>query len=900
MTRRRVALLLMVLVSHASLFAQTAPADSLDHAPHLEFARDAIGATSYKISGNTIRASFESNPLVALAGIVPGLLIGSMSGDPGANTGLQLRGSRFFRSKSPAIFVDGTPVFALGEIASAILNPESIESIEILPGAASSLLLSAQARSEGVILVHTRHGAPGGMHFTLRSTFHEDAPADYLPLQRSFGIGSGGVTPAGVVRTGSDLTCVTENCRPSPYTSWGPALSADITTYDHAREIFETGSTWDNTLGVSGGGKRATYYGALGGLTQNGFFVGSTDRFNRYTIDLAGNWDVRSNLTLRAHGAYARLRNGTPSDWQPTSGILLTSLRQSPEFNATRYLSDSGYHRSWRFPDPGAQCAATCSRGFDNPFYTLNESDTRDNSDHDYGGINAAWQPTHELRVEYAVGSAYHNDDFAFEPGDATTLTSRTLTHKSLLRVTDSNLNATATVRPANQIGGTITVGENTTWTSLRDSIGYDSGYSNSFSRRRIDGLYAMGSIDAWRHLSAEAGVRRETTAHENTDAWYPAASVAWRVHRLGRLRAAYGEAAASEFTGPPGLPAVVREWEAGADIAVPSGRAQLSITASRSNSTTPFFLTDVFNGAERRDAKIENAGWAVSGTYAVIRTARYGLQLGAQWSRNRSNVLSLGSSTNSLIPKATPQSCGAEARLPYCATDIGDTSSGISAYAQVGYPLGVWRGTDFQRTSDGALVIGMNGFPILDPQTRAIGNPEPDWTAGLSAQLTAGHAAVRVLVDHQQGGQVLNMTRASLYFYGTHADTELRGQTRTFGTDIMPGPVSGPGAGKPVVIGESWFSTSLATSRFVEDATHTRLRVVSVQYSIVGNWLRKVAGTRELEVSVAGRNPMLWAGYSGLDPVTSNSGAFDQERGIDWFGAPPQRRWIISMAARR
>ena len=176
----------------------------------------------------------------------------------------------------------------------------------------------------------------------------------------------------------------------------------------------------------------------------------------------------------------------------------------------------------------------------------------------------------------------------------------------------------------------------------------------------------------------------------------------------------------------------------------------------------------------------------------------------------------------------------------------------------------------------------------------------------------------ISAFLDHRKGGDILNMTRASMYQFGTHKDTEMRGETRTFGKDmvchnkvcdVLNGPVVGPGAGQAVVIGEGWFNNSAnplgngqgavggPISGRLEDGTHTRLREVSVGYSFKDAWVQRLAGSRQLDVKFSGRNLALWTDYSGLDPETNIGGASNQNRGIDWFGTPLSRAWVVSLS---
>ncbi len=216
-----------------------------------------------------------------------------------------------------------------------------------------------------------------------------------------------------------------------------------------------------------------------------------------------------------------------------------------------------------------------------------------------------------------------------------------------------------------------------------------------------------------------------------------------------------------------------------------------------------------------------------------------------------------------------------------------------------------------------GALYIAPNGFPITDPTPRAIGNPWPDWTAGVSATVNYRGFQLTAFLDHRQGGDVLNMTRSSMDQYGTHKDTEIRGDTVTFGKnfpcynqtcDVLDGPVVGPGANLPVVIGEGWFSNSAIstgngqgatggpiTTR-LEDGTFTRLREVSLSYSFRGRWVSRIGGLRQLDAKISARNLKLWSHYSGYDPEVNLGGAQNANRGIDWFNAPLARSWVMQL----
>jgi hypothetical protein len=126
---------------------------------------------------------------------------------------------------------------------------------------------------------------------------------------------------------------------------------------------------------------------------------------------------------------------------------------------------------------------------------------------------------------------------------------------------------------------------------------------------------------------------------------------------------------------------------------------------------------------------------------------------------------------------------------------------------------------------------------------------------------------------------------------------------------DVLNGPVVGPGAGKAVVIGEGWFSNSALSdgngqgatggpiSTRIEDGTFTRLREVSISYSFRAPWVSKIAGMRQLDVKLSGRNLKMWTDYTGYDPEVNLGGAQQVNRGIDWFNAPLARAWVLQLS---
>jgi hypothetical protein len=177
-------------------------------------------------------------------------------------------------------------------------------------------------------------------------------------------------------------------------------------------------------------------------------------------------------------------------------------------------------------------------------------------------------------------------------------------------------------------------------------------------------------------------------------------------------------------------------------------------------------------------------------------------------------------------------------------------------------------------------------------------------------------------LLDIKHGGQIYNGTRAALYSYGTHQDTETRadcstdpctGNLHAIGDPDSPlqGPVVGPGAGTPIPIGQNWYEGAVIGSgigglfggtseQFIEDGGYVKLREITVGYTFDEPWVQRVLGFGSIEVRVAGRNLHTWTKYRGYDPETNLGGAIQSTRGMDYFNMPQTRSFVFSLILNR
>ena len=218
-----------------------------------------------------------------------------------------------------------------------------------------------------------------------------------------------------------------------------------------------------------------------------------------------------------------------------------------------------------------------------------------------------------------------------------------------------------------------------------------------------------------------------------------------------------------------------------------------------------------------------------------------------------------------------------------------------------------------------GAYFIAATGEPVVDNQQRVIGNPNPRWTGSLRSAVRFHKLQLSGLLDLKHGGQIYNGTKAALYSYGTHKDTEVRadcsngvtcsGNLHVIGQADSPlqGPVVGPGAGTPIPIGQNWYEgAAIGTGigglfggtpeQFIEDGGYVKLREITLGYTFDDPWVQRSLGFNSIEVRVAGRNLHTWTKYTGYDPETNLGGSVQSSRGLDYFNMPQTRSFVFSL----
>jgi hypothetical protein len=306
--------------------------------------------------------------------------------------------------------------------------------------------------------------------------------------------------------------------------------------------------------------------------------------------------------------------------------------------------------------------------------------------------------------------------------------------------------------------------------------------------------------------------------------------------------------------------PERMREIEGGFDVALLDGRASFEFTAynqqitdlllRRTLNPSSGFVTQIFNGGELHTRGIEMALAATP-----IQRDNFGWNTRTTFYTTKSTVENLP------VPSFRTGAFGS--------TSLGvfQIEEGKSATQIVGYD-----GED----ADGNLI------------ERQLGDATPEFKMGFSNELTFGDFSLYGLVDWQQGGDLINLTRLLYDAGGVSVDYELPAGVTT--------PRSVPECYPNCSGIERISGFGTYTKQYIEDASYVKLREVSLGWRVPASLLSRVPGrVSDAGITLSARNLMTWTDYSGLDPEVSNFGTQQMARGVDVAPVPPSRSFWLT-----
>lgn len=340
-----------------------------------------------------------------------------------------------------------------------------------------------------------------------------------------------------------------------------------------------------------------------------------------------------------------------------------------------------------------------------------------------------------------------------------------------------------------------------------------------------------------------------------------------------------------------------VREFEIGGDFRFFNNKFNLGLTYYDRLTTDAILRVELpatagYSFEYKNAAEISNKGIEVDFNYSILSNAKWNIDIFGNWTTYKNIV----------------------EKLPEVSRYILNGFTSTSSAVVEGQPFGAIYGGAYLRNDNGDIELDSDGFPIVDSEQKVIGDPNPDWRGGLGMSVKHKGIKFSFLFETSQGNDMWGGTSGVLHYFGIHPNTAVEsvapvdlpvysgGPTRS--TGVIPAGTTFRGSikdfgGGPVALEEGWYRSNGGgfgdlDEQFVEDASWTKLREVSLSYSLPKSFLEKTF-INSFEIGVSGRNLLVITDFEGVDPEVNLTGA-SKGRGLDYFTNPGTRSILFNL----
>lgn len=901
-----------------------------------------------ELKSDEVVAGQSTNFVNTLQGKIAGVQVSTAGGSPNSASQIVIRAISSVntaQSNEPLFVIDGMPVRGAASSAADI-NPNDIESMSVLKGAAASALYG-QEGANGVIIITTKSGKDGKVTVTANGGWEISNVARTPKIQDTFIGGSNGFTT------------------PNGTGGWGPRLAEGDKYYDNLGDFLGTGFMQKYDLSISGGNEKFSAYASANFMDNQGvvpkdykkrlgvFVKGEFNPSNTVKIMLSTNF---INNTSRGFGnamstIYGWAINRNMSDYKLPNGMpnwgcryddwsLLTEAQRidatlSPYYG--RYMDKSTTEGSrviingsiqW---EPIKNLTFTGKVAYDKGWSTY-ESSTRPRFTMDdfEGGVI---DPTRQGDLDARMGT------YVFQPSRNERVTAQLLGNYYWKINEDFNLNFfvggeySETKGLSGNFGGIRYVmdGDFYSFNNLDSNyqiVDKTGDYRNrlNHTERNKFGYFGELRFDYKNVIQVSVTGRVDgssTLKQMNSTYFYPSFTggvifsellgIQNNVFSYGKIRGNWAkvgkDSPAYRFsdnykqwpTFPDGgfgvdptaskaiylEPEMTSSWEIGADLRFFNNHTRLDLAYYNTTVDNQIVQVRVSPSSgtilqTRNEGSIENQGVEATLNQDIIVSKDFNWSAIVNFSLNRGKVKSL--------PEDVSEIQGGQYGDIFASAYLGGSTTGVS-------------GIDYQRAPDGSVLIDAKGYPIVSPaKGNYIGNREPDCLIGLGSNVSWKNLSLSFLFDGRVGGDVVNITGRSLVSNGMDARlAKYRNHKVVFNGVVDNGDGTYSKNTTPVILDQQTVNNYVynVSSNFIEDGSYIRLSYVTLAYDFSD--LMKRLGSKNpvkgLKCSLTGRNLFLLTKYSGADPQVMPSAAYGTgAMGIDNYSVPSLRSFNFNL----
>ncbi|MGB3065035.1 SusC/RagA family TonB-linked outer membrane protein [Sphingobacterium sp. InxBP1] len=895
-----------------------------------------LGYSVTQVAGESLTTARENNVMNSLVGKVAGLDVSSTSGGAGAASNVTIRGiSSLNQTNQPLYVINGIPMeskpVGIGnanpkgnsgsqwdnapDLGDAIgnINPDDIESISVLKGAAASALYGSRAKA-GVILITTKSGKGNSIDFN--SNLVAEQIIDNTNWQTVYGQGANGEKPnsqAGAAQVGGS--------------SWGAKLDGTpVIQFDgverpyslqksNLKRFYRTGSTWTNTLALNksfeGGSIR------LSATDVNNRSVVPNSGLNRQSFNLVGLFeplkgltvDARYNMILEQVKNRPMVSDGAGNAnynvmFLPTS-INVRDLKPWKDADGNEILYNAG------------NVYAT------NPWFAANEFINNTDRDRSIGSVTAKYTLDNGLFFQGRVGRDSYSDHYknvvpsgtGYYPngkiaeqetkfadvnadiliGKSFVLGDYTLTPNLGASYRNTKIKQTTNLGTDYAIFGVYNIlnAKNKSVSYLESESETQSAYG-TMELAFKDVAYLTGSLRSdWFSTLATPGFDNKLNSV------YPAVSGSFIFSEYlkpswlsyGKLRAGFAQVGqatdpyqtlltynfrSETLNGQPlgsisnnNIPnsslkaSTATELEIGTELRLFNDRLNLDFTWYNKKSrdeisyiTTP--SSSGYTGAVLNAGKMQNKGFEALISATILKSENFKWVSSLNGSYNDNKVLSLAEGMDEQTVATSRSGVG------YLMNKVGMPAFQIMAF-------------DYKYDSNGEIVKLSDGSPDRG-ELKAYGSAMNKWFAGWNNEFNYKRFNFSFLIDGKWGGKLFSGTDYYGYIAGLHqetvADRETLGRTAaTYYTN----------------------KANNVSKIFVNNADFVKLRQVVMGYTFPSNLFNN--RIKAITVSAVARN--LWIimkKTNNIDPESSYNATFP---GLELGGVPAVRTYGLNLSVK-
>lgn len=847
--------------------------------------RETRGLTyaTQQLSGNAVNDIRDNsgNMMSSLAGKVAGATVTTASSGPGSAVRVVLRGNKSLSGNNNAlVVVDGVPFDnspgkqATGTSAgygvsdgAANINPEDIESINVLKGASATALYGSRA-ANGAIIITTKQGRVGKYQVDYHGSASVEAINMLPQFQNSYGRGNGGVKGSNVGE------------------SWG---EKGATTKGNVEHVFRNAPTFNNSISTYGGSEKMLGYMSYSNNHLGGVLPGNN--MDRNSLNLRLNTELipklKTDVKLNYVNQKIKNRPRLGDVGVPIEAYIMPrdlTLEELGDYESINPANGEPTRKYW-----------SGSTIYNNPNWWINRTSVNESRDR----VTALGSVSYDIAEGLNIMGRYSYDQYAdlvdgsFYEGLAD-IRAGGMYYETHSKYREHNFdflingnNRLSDVIDLNYNVGTSFLSRNyTTFQNMANGLSIPNKFSFAMAttpefllidgyRRQLNSVYASTQLSFYNNIFLDLTARNDwsSTLQAPHSYFYPSAGLGVVFHEwlklpswvdFGKIRssltrvgndaqpylleqlyqfglgAGRGFVSRNQVKAIPGLkPEITKSFELGLDMKLLGNRLSFDVNYYKANTINQLMFIGLpmasgFGREYINSGDIENRGFEVQLSATPVLKERFKWNMDLNFSTNTNKIIELHEKTKR--------------------ANVTDNTKYATVVVNEGGKYGDLYGHKWKvDAASGKFVVNDKGLPVVETNQK-LGNFNPKALLGWSNSFVYKNITLSTLIDARIGGEIVSGTAAYMAAFGVADFTESHRE----GNWVIDAVQQDGSANSIAISAQDFWQTVSQGGRdawgefFTYDMTNVRMRELSLSYKFN---VDAIKGIQAAQVSLSGRN---------------------------------------------